>query len=104
MAAPVGWSTPSTVASAAGYTTASTGTVSVAGQTITVSGVTLGGGGTMTIVYGDTGGGGPGATAGTTLGAQAWQAQERSTLAGVLANLAASPSITVYAADGDRNR
>ena len=54
----------------------------------------------MTIVYGDTGGGGPGATASSTTGAQTWQAQEKSTAAGVLANLAASPSITVYAADG----
>ena len=54
----------------------------------------------MTIAYGDTGGGGPGATASSTTGAQTWQGQEKSTLAGVLANLAASPSITVYAADG----
>jgi Bacterial Ig domain/Bacterial Ig-like domain/Bacterial Ig-like domain (group 3) len=98
--APAGWSAPSTTATAAGYTTSSTGTVSTAGQTITVSGVTLAGGGTMTIVYGDTGGGGPGATTGSTTGAQTWQAQQKSTLAGVLANLAASPSITVYAADG----
>ena len=37
---------------------------------------------------------------GATTGAQTWQAQEKSTLAGVLVNLAASPSITVYAADG----
>ena len=98
--APAGWSAPSTTATAAGYATASTGTVSAAGQTITVSGVTLAGGATMTVVYGDTGGGGPGATASATTGAQTWQAQEKSTLAGVLANLAASPSITVYAADG----
>ena len=54
----------------------------------------------MTVVYGDTGGGGPGATASATTGVQVWQAQEKSTLAGVLVNLAASPSITVYAADG----
>ena len=98
--APAGWSAPSTTPAAAGYATASTGVVSAAGQTITVSGVTLAGGGTMTIVYGDTGGGGPGATVSATTGAQTWQAQEKSTLAGVLANLAASPSITVYAADG----
>ena len=98
--APAGWSAPSTTPAAAGYATASTGAVSAAGQTITVSGVTLTGGSTMTIVYGATGGGGPGATAGSTTGAQTWQGQEQSTLAGVLANLAASPSITVYAADG----
>jgi hypothetical protein len=100
VAAPAGWSAPSTTPTDPGYTTASTGTVSAAGQTITVTGVTLAGAATMTIVYGDTGGGGPGATAGTTTGAQAWQAQESSTLAGVLTNLAASPSITVYAPDG----
>ena len=62
-------------ATAAGYASASTGTVSAAGQTITVSGVTLAAGGTMTIVYGDTGGGGGGATASATTGAQIWQAQ-----------------------------
>ena len=98
--APAGWSAPSTTPAAAGYTTASTGVVSAAGQTVTVSGVTLTSGSTMTVVYGDTGGGGPGATAGSTTGAQTWQGQEQSTLAGVLANLAASPSITVYAPDG----
>ena len=98
--APAGWSAPSTTTTDPGYTTASTGAVSAAGQTVTVSGVTLTSGSTMTIVYGDTGGGGPGATAGSTVGAQTWQAQESSTSGGVLANLAASPSITVYAADG----
>src|SRR6185437_15329987 len=44
--------------------------------------------------------GGPGATATSSTGAQTWQAQEKSTSAGSLANLGASPSITVYAADG----
>jgi len=100
VAAPSGWTAPSTTPTGPGYTTASTGIVSTAGQTITVSGVTLAGGATMTIVYGDTGGGGPGATASAATGAQTWQAQEQSTLGGVLTNLAASPSITVYAADG----
>ena len=42
---PTGWSAPSTTGTAAGYTTASTGTVGVAGQVITVTGVTLAGGG-----------------------------------------------------------
>src|SRR6185295_13495676 len=46
------------------------------------------------------GSGGPGATATSSTGAQTWQAQEKSTSAGSLANLGASPSITVYAADG----
>src|ERR1019366_3327339 len=83
-----------------GYTTASTGAVSVAGQTITVSGVTLAGAATMTVVYGSTGGGGPGATAGTTAGANVFQTQQRSTVGGVLTNIAAQPSVNVYAADG----
>ena len=98
---PSGWSAPSTTGSAAGFTTASTGTLTVSGQTITVSGVTLSAGNTFTIVYGSTAGAGPGATAASTLGAQTWQAQEKSTSGGTLTNLASSPSITVNAsADG----
>ena len=98
---PTGWSAPSTTATAAGYTTASTGTVGVAGQTITVSGVTLTAGSTFTVVYGSTAGSGPGATATATTGAQTWQAQQRSSsVSGALANLGASPSVTVNAADG----
>ena len=58
------------------------------------------GGATMTIVYGSTAGGGPGATAGTTAGANVFQTQQRSTAGGVLTNIAASPSLNVYAADG----
>ena len=98
--APAGWSAPSTTGTDPGYTTASTGAVSAAGQTITVSGVTLAGGATVTVVYGSTAGGGPGATAGTTAGASSFQTQQRSTAAGVLTNIVASPSVNVYAADG----
>jgi hypothetical protein len=97
---PSGWTAPSTTSNNAGYTTASTGTVSVSSQTITVSNVTLAGGATMTITYGDTSGGGSGATATLSTGTQTWQAQERSTSGGSLTNLSSSPSITVYAADG----
>ena len=97
---PAGWSAPSTTGANAGYTTASSGTVSVASQTITVSSLTLAGGATATITYGSTASGGPGATATSSTGAQTWQAQEKSTSAGSLANLGSSPSITVYAADG----
>ena len=97
---PAGWSAPSTTGANAGYTTASSGTVSVASQTITVSSLTLAGGATVTITYGSTASGGPGATATSSTGAQTWQAQEKSTSAGSLANLGSSPSITVYAADG----
>src|SRR5580765_8130522 len=97
---PAGWSAPSTTGANAGYTTASSGTVSVAAQTITVSSLTIAGGSTFTVTYGDTSSGGPGATATSSTGAQTWQAQEKSTSAGSLANLGSSPSITVYAADG----
>src|SRR5439155_8768233 len=52
------------------------------------------------ITYGATSSGGPGATATSSTGAQTWQVQEKSTSAGSLTNIASSPSITVYAADG----
>jgi hypothetical protein len=89
---PAGWSAPSTTGANPGYTTASTGVVSAAGQTITVSGVTLAGAATMTIVYGSTAGGGPGATAGTTAGANVFQTQQRSTGGGILTSIAAQPT------------
>ena len=47
-----------------------------------------------TVTYGATSGGGSGATAPTSIGAQTWQAQERSTGGGSLTNLASSPSIS----------
>src|SRR5439155_480260 len=97
---PSGWSAPSTTGSAAGYTTASSGTLSIASSTITVSSLTLAAGNTLTITYGATTSGGPGATATSSTGAQTWQVQEKSTSAGSLTNIASSPSITVYAADG----
>src|SRR5204863_2503853 len=97
---PSGWNAPSLTAANAGYTTASTGTVSVAAQTITVSSVTLAGGAAMTITYGSAAGGGPGATVTSTTGAQTWQAQQKARSTGTLTNLGSSPSVTVYAADG----
>src|SRR5439155_778158 len=99
VAVPTGWTAPSTTGANAGFTTASggtgTNTVSVAAQTITVSGVSLAAGATLTITYGSKASAGPGATANSTLGAQSWQAQERSTSGGTLTNLGASPSITL---------
>ena len=87
VAAPAGWSAPSTTPAAAGYATASTG-------------IRLGrrpddhrqrrhprGRRDDDDRLRRHGGGGPGATASATTGAQTWQAQEQSTLAGVLANL-----------------
>jgi hypothetical protein len=98
---PVGWSAPSTVATAPGYTISSRGTVSAAGQTITVSGLTLLAGQRVRISYGSTAGGGPGATAPSTpAGAQTWQAQEQSVAGSNLTSLTTSPAVTVYAADG----
>jgi hypothetical protein len=97
---PSGWTAPSITSNNAGYTTASTGTVSVAAQTITISSLTLAGGATATITYGATSGGGPGATATATTGAQTWQAQQKARSTGTLTNLGSSPSITVNAANG----
>ena len=97
---PAGWNAPSTTGSSGGYSTSSAGTLTVSGQTITVSSLTLAGGNTFTITYGSTAGGGSGATAPSTGGAQTWQAQAKSTSASSLANLGASPSVTVLAFDG----
>jgi hypothetical protein len=92
---PAGWSTPSTTGTAAGYTTASTGTVSMDGQTIVVLDVTLAAGATLTIDYGSKAAKGPGATASTGVGAATWAATEKSTSGGTETDLAKSPSITV---------
>lgn len=92
---PSGWSVPSTTGTSAGYTTASTGTVSIDGQTIIVLGVTLAAGATLTINYGSKALKGPGATATTTVGAATWTSTEKSTSGGTETNLAKSPVITV---------
>ncbi len=103
IAVPSGWTAPVTTA-AAGCTSATVGTVSASGQLITVSALSLTGGSSTVITYGATSGGlcttGDGATATTTGGSATWQAQEASTSGATLTNLAASPSINVYAADG----
>jgi hypothetical protein len=92
---PAGWSAPSTTGTSAGYTTASTGTVSLDGQTIVVLGVTLAAGATLTIVYGSKAAKGPGATATTGVGAATWTTTEKSTSSGTETTLAKSPVITV---------
>ena len=92
---PTGWTPPSTTSTAAGYSTATIGTLSVSAQRITVSGVTLAGGQTLTIVYGETSSGGPGATASAATGPQTWQTLEKSSSAGTLTLLASQPVITV---------
>jgi len=92
---PSGWSAPSTTGTSAGYTTASTGTVSVDGQTVVVLGVTLSAGATLTVNYGSKAAKGPGATASTSVGAATWITTEKSTSGGTETTLAKSPVITV---------
>jgi hypothetical protein len=92
---PTGWSAPSTTGTAAGYSTASAGTLTVDGQTIIVLGVTLAAGATLTINYGARGAKGPGAVATQSVGPQTWVATEKSTSGGAETNLAKSPVITV---------
>jgi hypothetical protein len=92
---PAGWSAPSTTGTSAGYTTASTGTVSVDAQTIIVLGVTLASGAKLTIDYGSKAAKGPGATATTSVGAATWITTEKSTSVGTETTLAKSPVITV---------
>jgi RHS repeat-associated protein len=97
--APTGWSAPSTTSGHAGYTTASTGSVSVASQVITVSGVTLAGGSTMTLAYGS-GGGSNAAIAPSTSSENTFSVQEKSTSGGTLTSIASSPQVNVIPPDG----
>jgi hypothetical protein len=95
---PSGWSYPSTTGSAAGYVTASQGTVTVGGGgVIQLTGINLNGGDTLTITYGSKASGGPGATAPSTTGPQTWSVTHRANINnGTLAPLATgSPVITV---------
>ena len=92
---PSGWSGPSTSTSAAGYATASAGTVSIQSRTIVVSGLTLAANATVTITYGSKAHGGPGATATSSTGKQTWPASEHSLAGSALVALASSPAITV---------
>jgi fibronectin-binding autotransporter adhesin len=89
-----GWSAPSTTGTSAGFSTASTGTLSTSGQTIVVTGVTLSGGQTLTITYGATGGGGPGATAPNINASQLWRGAQAST-PGSRTVVASSPVISL---------
>jgi len=100
---PAGWTAPR-ITAGAGCVSASTGAVAVAGSTIQWTGLTRAGGTTATITYGAVSGGscvaGNTATATGTAGAATWTTTEKSTAAGTLSAIAASPSINVYAADG----
>jgi DNA-binding beta-propeller fold protein YncE len=92
---PAGWSSPSVTARAAGYSTATCGTLAVAGSVITVSGVTLLSGATCTINYGSETGSGPGATAPHGSRTSTFTTSEKSTFSGALADLAVSPHVKV---------
>jgi hypothetical protein len=102
VAIPSGWSAPSTTGTDAGFTSTdcSGGSVHVTGTTIHVTGITIGAGTSCSINYGAKTSGGAGATVTSTVGAAQFHAQERSTNTGSLTDLASSPSVTVYAADG----
>ena len=94
LAVPSGWTAPSTTSGHAGYTSASTGTLAVSGQAITVSSVTLTSGSTLTVTYG-AGGGSGAATPPSGYGTYAFTAEEESTSAGTLTDLASSPAVVV---------
>jgi hypothetical protein len=99
---PTGWSPPSTSPSAAGYTTASAGTVSVSGSTVTVTALNLDPGATVAIHYGDSSGGGGGALAPSTAQVSSFVAHWRQGPTGAFNAVANSPAVSVYshAADG----
>ena len=97
---PDGWSPPSTNPAAAGYVAATLGTVAVSGRQVTISGLSGAGGRRLTVSYGSKAGGGPGARVPAAVGAQQWIASSRGTATGSFTRLAASPSLTVHAADG----
>jgi hypothetical protein len=100
IAAPSGWSVPSTTGGAAGYTTATCGSVSASGQTIQVTGVSVGPGASCTIKYGDKSLGGTGASAPSSPGTSTFGAEEKSTGSGTLTALALAPVVKVTSTDG----
>jgi hypothetical protein len=81
---PTGWSAPSIASSDPGYVTANQGVVSVNNRTITVSGLTMYEGDDLQIAYGAD----LGATAPSVFGSQLWDAKEKSTASGTLAEIA----------------
>jgi Pro-kumamolisin, activation domain/ell wall binding domain 2 (CWB2) len=103
IAVPSGWTTPQiTNSAAAGFVTASTGTLSIAGSTIRVTALSLSG--TMlTVTYGDTGGGANPTAAATPPGSpttSTFTGQQKGTSGGTLTSLASPPTVTVTSAGG----
>ncbi|HWR60900.1 MAG TPA: FG-GAP-like repeat-containing protein [Clostridia bacterium] len=92
---PDGWSSLSTVPTANGYTTVSTGIVSISGRTLLISDITVSSGDTISVTYGDKNGGGPGATAPTVKGLYEWTVKSAAMADGSLSSLVNSPKISV---------
>ncbi len=91
---PAGWSAPSLTGVAAGFITASTGTLSVSGRVVTITGVTLASGDSVTIVFGNRlVGAGPGATSPAIVGSTTWWMSQAATSAGILTQLQSAPVI-----------
>ena len=99
---PAGWTTPQQGNNAAaGFVTASTGTLSVSGQVIQVSGLTLAVGASVTVTYGDVSAQASGAAvAPSASGTSIFAASVQATAAGTLTALAAPPSVTVTGGSG----
>src|SRR6266511_286034 len=92
---PAGWSVPTTVGTAAGYSKSSAGTLTVVNRTIVVTGLNLLTGQKVTITYGSKALGGPGATAPGSALTQTWTTTERSSSVGIFKVIASSPQITI---------
>lgn len=95
---PSGWPTPSTTGTGAGFTTSSLGQVTIAGSKITVTGITATAGASFTVTYGDTSAGGPGATSPATPRASTFTSSVAASHGVTVEALAASPTVTVWAA------
>jgi len=94
---PDGWSQPSTVMSADGYTTSDCGTVSTAGQVITITGINLSASSCL-VTYGDLPGNG--VTAPAQAGDHTFPTETRATAGGTFTPVAQSPVVEVTAPDG----
>jgi hypothetical protein len=92
---PAGWSVPSTVGTAPGYSKSSAGALTIVNRTIVVTGLNLLTGQKVTITYGSKALGGPGATAPGTAMTQTWTTTERSSSVGIFKVIASSPQITI---------
>jgi hypothetical protein len=95
---PSGFSAPSAIGGAPGFTSSNCGTVAVAGTTIQITGVTVAGGSTCTISYGSLASGGPGATVPSSVGTFTFASEQSSTGSGTLTEIERIPSVTTVTA------